>query len=123
MKTIKFLLGMALCFYLAGCISDEVKNFIPGSYVNSAGGEFSVASDTLNISLVEGNNYVVNRRTCFNPIRDGSLGAREFASEQWSCAYDPSTQILTELRKGKVLTFYPKDKVLKVGSRVYQKIK
>ncbi|RZK43356.1 MAG: hypothetical protein EOO90_03605 [Pedobacter sp.] len=122
MKTIKFLLGAALCFYLASCTGDEVKDFMPGSYVNRAGAEFSVASDTLTIELVEGNNYRVDRRTGFNLIRDGNLGAREFATEEWTCAYDPGTQILTELRKGKMLTFYPKDRSLKVGSRVYQKI-
>lgn len=34
-----------------------------GTYVNSAGGEFSIASDTLTVELVEGNNYLIHRRT------------------------------------------------------------
>ncbi|MDQ8051923.1 MAG: hypothetical protein REI78_02805 [Pedobacter sp.] len=122
MKTLKFLCGLGFAFALAGCLGDRVKGFIPGTYVNSAGGEFSIASDTLNISLVEGNNYKINRHTGYNLIRNGKLGAREFEVEVWTCAYDPSTKILTELRRGKKITFYLGDNVLRVGARVYKKI-
>jgi spore germination protein YaaH len=95
---------------------------MPGNYVNSAGGEFSIASDTLKVELVEGNNYVIHRRTGYNLITDGKVGARKFEAEQWSCAYSIATKTLTELMKGKVITFYPDSGSLKVGRRVYQKI-
>lgn len=122
MKAIKLLLGLCSCFAIASCMGDKVKNFMPGTYVNSAGGEFSIASDTLKIELVEGNNYQVLRSTGYNLITEGKVGAREFETERWSCAYSTATKSLTELKTGKVITFFPDSGSLKVGRRVYQKI-
>jgi hypothetical protein len=122
MKAIKLFLWLCSCFALASCQQDEIKDFMPGIYVNSAGGEFSIASDTLKIELVEGNNYVIHRRTGYNLISDGKVGAREHETELWSCAYSSATKTLTELKKGKIITFYPDSSALKVGRRVYQKI-
>ena len=123
MKTIKILLGLGLSFGLAGCLGDEVKDFIPGTYVNSAGGEFSIASDTLVLELVEGNNYVVHRRTGYHLIAEGKVGPRENETEQWSCIYDESKKTLLETRKGKIISFYPEKGALLVGRRVYEKVK
>lgn len=95
---------------------------MPGTYVNSAGGEFSIASDTLKVELVEGNNYVTHRSTGYNLVNDGKVGAREYETEQWSCAYSTATKTMTELKKGKIITFFPDSNTLKVGRRVYQKI-
>ncbi len=122
MKAIKLLIGLCLCLALDSCEGDKVRDFIPGTYVNSAGGEFSIASDTLKIELVEGNNYQVLRSIGYNLIRDGKVGARQREAEQSSCAYSTATKTLTELKKGKVITFYPDSGSLKVGRRVYQKI-
>ena len=122
MKTMKFLLGLCLGFALAGCSSDKVCDFMPGTYVNSAGGEFSVASDTLKVELVEGNQYRVFRRAGYNLLRDGRIGKREFGAEVWSCAYSTDTKTLTELKKGKMISFYPDSGILKVGRRIYKKI-
>ena len=122
MKAIKLLLGLCSCLALASCMGDKVRDFMPGTYVNSAGGEFSIASDTLKIELVEGNNYVVHRRTGYNLIRDGKFGVREHETERWSCAYSTATKTLTELKKGKLIAFFPDSGSLKVARRVYQKI-
>lgn len=122
MKAIKLLLGLCSCLALANCATDKVRDFMPGTYVNSAGGEFSIASDTLKVELVEGNNYQILRSTGYNLIRDGKVGARQREAEQWSCAYSSATKTLTELKKGKVITFFPDSGSLKVGRRVYEKI-
>lgn len=122
MKAIRSLLWLCPCLALASCNPDKVRDFMPGTYVNSAGGEFSIASDTLEVELVEGNNYVIHRRTGYNLISDGKVGAREHETGQWSCAYGTATKTLTELKKGKVITFFPDSSVLKVGKRVYKKI-
>ena len=116
---IMMVLGLAV---LLGCSSDTVRDFMPGVYVNSAGGEFSVASDTLVIERVEGNNYVIHRKTGFNLVSDGKIGKREYEQEEWRTVYDPQSQLLTETKKGKLITFFPKKKVLLVGRREYQKI-
>lgn len=122
MKAMKFLLGLCLGFALAGCSSDKVRDFIQGTYVNEASGEFSVASDTLKVALIEGNHYAVYRSTGYNLISGGKLGRREFETEVWSCAFSTDKKTLTELKKGKVLTFFPEKGVLVIGRRVYQKI-
>ena len=123
MKTINILLALGLSFALASCASDEVRDFIPGTYVNSAGGEFSIASDTLILERIEGNNYRVFRRTGYNLISNGKVGLREFETEVWACAYSPATKTLTESRKGKVISFYPDRGVLQVSRRMYEKMK
>jgi hypothetical protein len=123
MKTINILLGLGLSLGLAACLGDNVKDFIPGTYVNSAGGEFSIASDTLILELVEGNNYVVHRRTGYHLIAEGKVGPREYETEQWSAVYDTDKKTLLETRKGKIISFYPDRKALQVGRRVYDKIK
>ncbi|MEJ5996617.1 hypothetical protein WG904_19470 [Pedobacter sp. Du54] len=122
MKAIKLLLWLCSCLALASCTSDKIREFMPGTYVNSAGGEFSVASDTLKVELIEGNNYQILRSTGYNLIRNGKVGAREHETDQWSCAYSTASKTLTELKKGKIITFYADSGTLKVGRRVYQKI-
>jgi hypothetical protein len=122
MKAIKLLLGLCLCFAIANCTNDKVRDFMPGTYVNSAGGEFSIASDTLKVELVEGNNYQVLRSTGYNLISDGKVGIREFETEVWTCAYSGATKTLTELKKGKIISFFPEKEALAVGRRVYKKI-
>lgn len=122
MKAIKLLLWLCSCLALTSCTGDKVRDFMPGTYVNSAGGEFSIASDTLKVELVEGNNYVIHRRTGYNLITDGEVGTREFETEKWNCAYSTATKTLSELRKGKIITFYPDSAAMKVGRREYQKI-
>ena len=122
MKAFKFLLGLCSCFALAGCSSDEVRDFMPGTYVNSAGGKYSIASDTLKIELIEGDSYQVLRSTGYNLISDGKIGKREYGTELWSCTNSPDTKTLTELKKGKLICFFPEKKTLAAGRRVYKKI-
>jgi hypothetical protein len=112
--------GIAL---LLGCSSDQVRDFMPGMYVSSVAGEFSVASDTLVIELIEGNNYLIHRRTKYNLVSEGKLGKREYLAEVWRAVYNGETQQLTETREGKVLSFFRDSNYLLVGRREYQKIK
>lgn len=123
MKAIKLLLGLCLCFALAGCNTDKIRDFMPGTYVNSAGGEFSIASDTLKVELIQGNNYQLLRSTGYHLISDGKIGPREYETEHWRCAYNTSGKNLYELDKGKVISFYPEQRELSVGKRIYKKLK
>jgi len=122
MKKIKLIAIAISIITLAGCWSNGTIEFMEGTYVNSAGGEFSIASDTLVIERVEGNNYVVHRRTGYNLIADGKVGSREHETEEWSCLYNPDRQTLLEKRKGKIISFFPERSALSVGQRVYQKL-
>lgn len=108
---------------MAGCNSKtDTRSFIPGTYVDQAEGEYSIASDTLVIEASEGNNYLIHRKTGFNVITDGKKGKRQYETEEWRALYDQSTKSMTETSNGKLLTFYPQAKKLMVGKREYQKI-
>ncbi|MES2458256.1 MAG: hypothetical protein V4594_22045 [Bacteroidota bacterium] len=121
MKTL-FYFCAATVLFMAACNTDKTRSFIPGTYVNSAGGEYSVADDTLVIEPAESNNFSIQRKTGFNVINDGKKGKRQYETEQWNAIYDEGTKTLTETRKGKLITFYPETGTLKVGKRQYKKI-
>jgi hypothetical protein len=107
---------------MAACTSDKTRSFIPGTYVNSAGSEYSVADDTLFIEPSGSNNFLIHRKTGFNLIEEGKKGERQHETEQWNAVYDEGTKALTETRKGKIITFDPESKTLKVGKREYRKL-
>lgn len=117
---------MILCaiavLFVTACTTDQTRAFIPGTYVNSAGGQYSVADDTLVIEPAGSNNYFIHRKTGFNIIRDGKQRKREYETEQWQAIYDNGTKSLTETRQGKVITFYPGSNSLRVETREYHKI-
>lgn len=121
MKSLIMLCLVAVLF-AAACTTDKTRSFIPGTYVNSAGGEYSVADDTLFIEPSESNNFFIHRRTGFNLIRDGKKGKRQYETEQWNAIYDEATKSLTVTRSGKIITFYPETGALKVGRREYKKL-
>ena len=106
----------------ASCNSDRIRAFIPGTYVNSATGEFSTADDTLTIVPTDVDTYNIHRRTGFNRICDGRAGKREHEAEEWQAVYDKATKTLSETRMGKRITFHPESNTLRVGTKEYHKI-
>lgn len=122
MKAMYFIFGVCLVMLLAACKTDKTRDFIPGSYVNSAGGTYSMADDTLVILPAESNNYLIERRTGFNRISEGVKGKREYEKESWNAIYDEGTKTLQETRMGKLITFYPDSAFLKIGKRKYMKL-
>lgn len=121
MKSLIILCAFAVLLATA-CTTDKTRSFIPGTYVNHAAGEYSVADDTLVIEPAESNNYRIHRKTGFNIIREGKKGKREYETEQWNAIYDEATKSLAETRMGKSITFYPNSNSLRVGTREYHKI-
>lgn len=118
----KSILIVLLASILAACNADKTREFIPGTYVNSAGGEYSITHDSLVIEPSESNSFYIQRKTGFRIIRDGKLGKLEYETEQWNTLYDEATRSLTETRKGKLITFYPVSNKLMVGKREYKKL-
>lgn len=117
-----FYLCAVVVLFVAACTNDKTRPFIPGTYVNSAGSEYSKTDDTLVIQQAESNNYFIHRKTGFNLIRNGKTGKRQYETEQWKAVYDEATKTLTETGKGKLITFYPDSGKLMVGKREYKKI-
>lgn len=121
MKKLTILTAIVILFITA-CTTDSTREFMPGTYINSEGGEYSTANDTLIIEPSESNNFLIHRKTGFNIILDGKKGKRQYETEEWTAIYDKGTQSLTESQKGKLLTFYLEANKLLVGKRVYKKI-
>lgn len=114
------LLMLFACSFLFACKNGTGNLDMNGTYVNQAGGEYSVADDTLVVEHEQGNKFLIHRRTGFNLISEGKTGRREYETEEWKATYDAKTEVMTETRRGKVLTFYPSK--LMVGNREYKKL-
>lgn len=102
--------------------SDPVRNFIPGSYVRSVGDEFSRGSDTLVLRQLQGNTYEIIKRSGIIRIREGQEQPFEHKIETWTGIYDEKDQVIHEQRKGKLISFVPKENKLLVGSSAFKKI-
>ncbi len=115
---------LPLLFALTGaaCSSDKTREFIPGTYVNHAESEYSIVNDTLTLESGESNNFLVHQKTGIRMIKKGKLGKFKHETEEWKAIYDEGTKTLTEIRKGKLLSFYPEAGKLTVGKREYQKL-
>ena len=118
------ILLIALVMGVSACTRNKIKDFIPGTYVDSASSEYSVAFDTLIIELAEkqSNNYLIHRKTGFRRIDDGKPGKAQYETEEWVAVFDPDTGVLNETATGKTITFYPETNKLRVVKREYQKI-
>jgi hypothetical protein len=102
--------------------SDNVLVFIPGMYVKPINHEFAHGSDTLIIRPLEGSTYEITKRSAFQRIRNGKILPLERTSETWIGIYDANDQVIHEQRKGKLLSFVPKENKLLVGATAYQKV-
>lgn len=111
-----------LCMTAAiACKTDKVRKFATGTFISHSSGELSIAYDTLSISPQEGNNFTLQRRTGFRLLHKGKPGKIQYELENWSLIYDSSTSVMTELRKGRTLVFYPDSGLLMIGRRKYVK--
>ncbi|RZJ76738.1 MAG: hypothetical protein EOO45_01090 [Flavobacterium sp.] len=94
-----------------------------GTYVNSAGSEFSLADDTLIVEKAEQNHFLIHRRTGFRLLDEsGKPGKRQFEKEEWIAVYNPQTGIMTEQTKGKVIGFSSDKMEMRVAKRGYKRI-
>lgn len=123
MKSAYLILALALSS-LAACQneSDTIKAFIPGIYVKEAKSEFSVANDTLHITSLGGNAFLIEQSTGYQPIRNGRLLNRKFKKEKQTGVYDPQKQVMNETVNGRLFIFDPDKQVLLIGTAKYQKI-
>lgn len=122
---INLFMALAAMLFMAfiGC-KGSLSPAFTGIYVNNAGSEASVASDTLIVEQENGNSYTIHRRTGFRLLDDnGKAGALQHESEEWKAVYDPKSEVLTESRSGKLVTFDTTNGTMTVSNRKYKKIK
>jgi hypothetical protein len=102
----------------------QIKDAIPGTYVNQAQSAYSVANDTLVIQadpLTE-NNFQVTRKTGYRRILNGQPGPEEHQSKTFSGIWDDSKQTLQLTQNGIILLFGPGARQLEVQNSKYRRL-
>ncbi len=125
MKNYLFVSGVLLL--LLACESsenDEIRAFIPGTYVRFSEHKMRKEYDTIKIKVISepGNNYSLIRTSSFQRKMDKKEFPWEYTKQVWTAAYDENKRVLNETRKGKVLSFVPEKDMLLVGTAEYKKI-
>ena len=126
MKMITFL---TLAILFIGCDgllhSDNVKPFIPGIYLASWKTSFSTAVDTMHIASVSekgSEGYLITRRTHLQFINAAKKRAPEYSITKWVGNYNSSDKTIVVPVNGRVLSFDPENKILKMGAIIYKKL-
>lgn len=102
----------------------QVIDFIPGTYVNVARSEYSIANDTLTISPVENTpgSYLILRNTGFRRIVEGKLLPAEQKLRNLNGLWNEQKQVLEILQNGVVVTFQPAQHKLRIQNSEYAKL-
>ncbi len=98
---------IAITIMLAGC-NDTINGVYTCSYEN----EFYKINDTLELKTISKDIYHIDRRTGVN---------QKLKREAWTLKYDNEKQVLTEMKKGKIVVVLGGELIL--GNRNYKKIK
>ncbi|WP_214071882.1 hypothetical protein [Mucilaginibacter sp. dw_454] len=111
---------------LAACggKSREVRDFIPGTYVNHAQSAYSIADDTLVIkadALTE-NGYQLTRRTGFSRVLNGQLQATQHKTKVFTAVWDEAKQTLQITQNGLIILFQPGGHQLEIANSKYRKL-
>lgn len=124
MKNTLYFIILSPLFWLAACNkpSDKTKSFMPGTYVNFAKSAYAQANDTLIITLVKDNSFLITRTTTYQAIRNGRLLPKHRQVRQLNGLYDSQNQVLDETTNGRIFRFDPAKRLLKVNQAVYRKL-
>jgi hypothetical protein len=123
MKQLLLLTGLAII--LAACQNNNsVGDFIPGTYVNQAQSEFSVANDTLVITKAANTDYIylITRKTGFRRIAEGKLSPLKHQVKHLTGNWDPVKQVMQLMQNETTLIFQPDQNKLFIGSNTYWKL-
>ena len=104
--------------------SDQLKDFIPGTYRANINQEYSTGHDTLFIKAINnfGNTYQLTRISSFIRKIDGVEYPLERKKKQWVVTYDSDKKVLNETAQSATISFNPDKRELYLGSRRYIKI-
>jgi hypothetical protein len=120
MKTLIKIMLLPISLWTA-CTNHKTTNFIPGIYVNHAQSAYSIADDTLVITLNQGN-YTLIRRTGFCRIKDGKPQPAEHKTKSFTGIWDNQKQTLQITQNGILVQFRPGENDLLIENSVYHKI-
>ena len=114
---------MVFSFLFWAC--NKQPKVIAGKYVNESSSTYSRAFDTLEITKegTEENIFSIERRVSFQRIRNGKFLSKEYQLENWMAFYNPKTNVLTDMKKGRTIECIPEKRKLFLGNSTYLKIK
>ena len=115
---------VAAILLLAACQSKnkQTQDFIPGTYVNSAKGDYSIANDTLLIRSIDDTHYQITRRTTYQAIRNDKRLPAHHKEEKLNAVWDKDKQELDEPITGRIFRFDADKKILLINQAVYRKL-
>ena len=128
MKNLILMLA-ALPFFILSCgtnhESEEIMDFIPGTYARQSEGEFGKSYDTLVISLQNktANQFKIVRRWRYDRVLDGKPIEPEYKVTETSAVFDASSKALQESETLDAFTFDTKKNLLFDGPNQFIKIK
>ncbi|MBX2933921.1 MAG: hypothetical protein KF825_06725 [Ferruginibacter sp.] len=114
-------------FLFTACNSftkDEVKGFIPGTYIRSSQNEFGKEYDTLVVSLQSrtANEYKIIRKWRYDRVLDGKPAEPEYKVTESSGIYDTEKKQLQETETLDFFTFDVEKKLMFNGANKFNKI-
>ena len=122
MKTIINMIVSPLIL-LAACSNPQkqVKDFVPGTYVNHAQSAYSIADDTLIIQAdaLSENHYQVIRKTGFRRL---PAGQPQLKTKTFSGTFDEQKGTLQLAENGLVILFQPAGHQLEIANSKYRKL-
>ena len=111
-------------FFWGGCKGEasKVQDFIPGTYVNSARSDYSVAYDTLVIRAECELHYRLERRTAYQAVWEGKLLPVRHKAVVYETVFDPAKLELSEPLSGRVFRFDRDKGGVLIHQAVYRKL-
>jgi len=118
------LAAFALVWFTAAKLlkRNKVEDWITGVYIRLVSNDFSQGADTLTIIKKASSQFLIKRRSSYRRLLDGQVFDPEYKTEDWLGVYDDKTQLLHEQQHGKILSFQPGERTMKVGTAEYKKI-
>jgi hypothetical protein len=112
-------------FLWTACSNPQSRaiDFIPGTYVNQAQSEYSVANDTLIIEAAPNTEdiYLLTKKTGYRRIAEGKEQNGQYRVKKLTGTWDPQKQMLQIMQNGTLVTFQPDQNKLMIGSSEYWK--
>ena len=108
-----------------GTATDDIAEFIPGTYVREGINEFGKEYDTLVISIQnkEAKQYKIVNKWLFARQVDGEVKEPEYKIKETSAIYNSDNKLLEESETLDHYSFDTKENLLFDGTNKYKKIK
>jgi len=123
MKKLNFLILISWVLFIIACNSGKNPE-LSGVYTNQAQSEYSIASDTLIVTVISltDKSYSVERRTGYQKIRNGQKLPAEHKKEKWQATWNPDKQVLAETEFGRQISVLRDKPGVQLKNTVYLKL-